>query len=97
MHHQWSRYAKRFRDDLHDIEQLLTMIPTRGFESESNPHNALRSSGTSLTSRNRSVRFAARNRLKADAAPCQKCADNVAKVVLQEMSKFLRAAGALFV
>jgi hypothetical protein len=27
MNHQESRYAKRFRDDLHDIEQPLTMIP----------------------------------------------------------------------
>ena len=27
MHHQRSRYAKRFRDDLHHIEQPLTMIP----------------------------------------------------------------------
>jgi hypothetical protein len=29
--HQWSRYAKRFRDDLHDIEQPLT-IPIRRFD-----------------------------------------------------------------
>jgi hypothetical protein len=29
MHHQRSRYAKRFRDHLHDIEQPLTMIPMR--------------------------------------------------------------------
>ncbi len=29
MHHRRSRYAKRFRDHLHDIEQPLTMIPMR--------------------------------------------------------------------
>jgi hypothetical protein len=27
MHHQRSRYAKRFRDNQHDIEQSLIMIP----------------------------------------------------------------------
>jgi hypothetical protein len=32
MHHQWSRYAKEFRDDLHDIEQPLIMIPNRRFD-----------------------------------------------------------------
>jgi hypothetical protein len=33
MQHLWSRYAKLIRDDLHDIEQPLTMIPIRRFPS----------------------------------------------------------------
>jgi hypothetical protein len=51
MHHQWSRYAIRLRDDLHDIEQPLTMISILRFEAESIITN--RSIfGTSLKSRN---------------------------------------------
>jgi hypothetical protein len=37
------------------------------------------------------------NGLNSDIAPCPLSADSVAKVVLQKMSKILRAAGAVFV
>jgi hypothetical protein len=59
MHHQWSRYAKQFRDDLHDIEQPLIMIPNRCFASGQSSQRTLIIQHVANIAQSRRVRFAA--------------------------------------